>query len=103
MCDQSKIKINFDVGPNIESGSSTSASVSVNPTSIKGKRNSTQINVGISNCDENREKRTKEALCLWDKIDVGKFVKGLFRPSLLFVREALSCYQNGAFLGATVL
>ena len=100
MCKLEEIKVT--IGPEFASASTISLSEEIQ---YKNSENQiyTFIDIGPSECNKSRCKRTKETMCLWSKIDVKEFVNGLFRPSLLFIREALSCYQNGAFLGATIM
>lgn len=100
MCKLEEIKVT--IGPEFASESTTSLSEGIRYKNSE-KQVDTFIDIGPSECNQSRCKRSKETECLWSKINVKEFVNGLFRPSLLFVREALSCYQNGAFLGATIM
>lgn len=102
MCRPEDIKIKIKIGPEFASGSTTAVSGEIEPKNSKNQP-STLIGVGPSECDQARNDRTNDINNLWSKIDVKEFISGLFRPSLLFIREALSCYQNGAFLGATIM
>jgi hypothetical protein len=95
-------EIKFKIGPEFADGSSTEATATITPHNNENQAD-THIDVGLSDCDNLRADRTNEAKCLWNKVEAKEFINGLFRPSLLFIREALSCYQNGAFLGATIL
>ncbi len=96
MCRPEDIKIKIKIGPEFASGSTTAVSGEIQ---YKNSENQvvTFIDIGHSESNQSRCKRTKDTIFLWSKIDVKEFVNGLFMPSLLFIREALSCYQNGPF------
>ncbi len=102
VCRAEDIKIKIKIGPEFASESTTEIFGEIQNKNSKNQP-STFIGVGTSDCDQSRSDRTNDINGLWDKIHVKEFINGLFRPSLLFIREALSCYQNGAFLGATIM
>lgn len=62
--------------------------------------------IGPSNCDSERTKREKELNTVWNKL----VSSHTFLPTqLIFIeaidlyREALSCYQNGAFMATSIM
>lgn len=62
--------------------------------------------VGPSVCDERRKIREKEIEDVWKAItEVDGFASlhPLFAEALDLFREALSCYQNGAYLAAVLM
>jgi hypothetical protein len=61
--------------------------------------------IGPSKCDEGRKQKEKEIDEIWSTLTNNEGFKEaypLFGPAFDLFREALSCYQNGAFM-ATVL
>jgi len=61
--------------------------------------------IGPSECDEGRKQREKEIDEIWSMLTSNESFKEaypLFGPAFDLFREALSCYQNGAYM-ATVL
>lgn len=66
---------------------------------------STQI--GPTDCDQGRVVRSEEALKSWDSLMAGignvTDTKLLLGQPLDFFREALSCYQNGAFMATALM
>jgi hypothetical protein len=56
--------------------------------------------VGPTKCDESRERRTHEVDEIWKKL---KFNHSRLESARLLFREALSCYQNGAFMATALL
>lgn len=102
MCDIKNIGVKITQAQHV-GASSTEANVKISYKNAQSQSGNHTICVGPSGCDQDRIQRTKDTDNLWSKIKVEEFINGLFRPSLLFIREALSCYQNGAFLGVAVI
>ena len=84
----------------ISSAPSTTSIIVVNTYSQNA---SGSVSIGPSGCDSGRDSRTKEVECLWNSINITKFIPSQFRSALDLLREALSCYQNGAYMAACIM
>lgn len=56
--------------------------------------------VGLSECDDERERRTQTAKTLFGQLEIDHALLG---STYDLLREANSCYQNGAFLASTLM
>lgn len=62
--------------------------------------------IGITKCDEWRENRTKDtAELVKELVNISDYDKAalISLPSLDLLREAYSCYQNGAYMGVAIM
>ena len=69
-------------------------------TEIAGVQEVPKVWVGLSECDEERERRTAIAKSLFGQLEIDHALLGWAYDLL---REAFSCYQNGAFLASTLM
>ena len=84
--------------------SSTTSSTQITVTGVITYSNPhATVAVGPSDNDHERETRTKSAETIWSKLNISKFIPNQFRSALDLFREALSCYQNGAFMAACIM
>ena len=89
-------------GPYVFSSAPSTTSVSVMNTFNKNGEH-TNILIGPSEYNEEREKRTDDVNSVWKKLSIDKFIPGQFRSVLDLFREALSCYQNGAYMASCIM
>jgi hypothetical protein len=62
--------------------------------------------IGPSKCDEHRSAREKDIEEIWSKLISTKGFKetySLFGSAIDLLREALSCYQNGAYMATALM
>jgi hypothetical protein len=65
-----------------------------------------QLWIGVTKCDKWREARTKETEELVKElVNINDYDKAalISLPSLDLLREAYSCYQNGAYMGVAIM
>lgn len=89
-------------GPYVISTAPSSTAISV-LNIFNQVASSANISIGPSDCDSNRDDRTGKVDSVWKAIDISKFIPGQFRSVLDLFREALSCYQNGAYMASCIL
>lgn len=89
-------------GPYVISTAPSTTSLSVLNNFIQGV-SSASVTIGPSKDNSERETRTTDVQSVWDSIDIKKFIPGMFRSALDLFREALSCYQNGAYMAACIM
>ncbi|WMT45419.1 MAG: hypothetical protein RE469_04295 [Cuniculiplasma divulgatum] len=102
MVSNEAIKFVVNDGPYVISSAPSTTSVNVLNTFNK-KGGLQQISIGPSECGNERDGRASDVNSVWKSLDISKFIPGQFRSVLDLFREALSCYQNGAYMASCIM
>jgi hypothetical protein len=102
MVNNEVIKFVVNDGPYVISSAPSTTSVNVLNT-FNPKGGGQKVSIGPSECGDERDGRTSDVNSAWGSLDISKFIPDQFRSVLDLFREALSCYQNGAYMASCIM
>lgn len=59
--------------------------------------------IGPDNPSIDKSVQDSEIKNIWEKLDIENFIENLFKSPLDLFREALACYQNGAYMASSIM